>query len=63
LFYATEVNPGFLPELLSVMNGGLNADIGMVTFVVAIMGLATTVVSTLTVMQLFKNSGNISQNK
>jgi hypothetical protein len=63
LFYATEVNMSFIPELLVIMNGGLNADVGMVTFVVGIMGLATTVVSTLTVMQLFKNSGNSSQNK
>ena len=63
LFYATEINADFLPELLAIMNGGLDADIGMVTFVVAIMGFATTVVSTLAVMQLFKNTGNIPQNK
>jgi hypothetical protein len=63
LFYATEINSGFLPELLVSMHGGLGADVGLVTFVVAIMGLATTVVSSLTVMQLFKNSGNIPQIK
>jgi hypothetical protein len=63
LFYATEFNPDFLPELLKIMNGGLGADVGLVTAVVLIMGLATTVVSTLTVMQLFKKSGNISQNQ
>ena len=56
LFYATEFRPAFLPELLVEMHGGLGADVGLVTFVVAIMGFATTVVSTLTVMQLFKNS-------
>ncbi|MFL1010852.1 DUF4199 domain-containing protein [Flavisericum labens] len=61
LFYATEVNVGFLPELLKTINGAFNADIGMVTFVVAIMGFATTVVATLTVMQLLKKTGNISQ--
>ncbi|GAA4804117.1 DUF4199 domain-containing protein [Litoribaculum gwangyangense] len=61
LFYATEFNTNFLPELLKVMNGGLGADVGLVTFVVAIMGFATTVVSTLTVMQLFKKTGNIPQ--
>jgi len=63
LLYATEINGAFLPELLQKINGGFNADIGMVTFVVAIMGLATTVVSALTVMQLFKKTGNISQNQ
>ena len=62
LFYATEVNIEFLPELLHKLKGGFNADIGMVTFVVAVMGLATTVVSSLTVMQLFKKTGNIPHN-
>ena len=62
LFYATEVNSAFLSELLQEIKGGFNADIGMVTFVVAIMGFATTVVSSLTVMQLLKKTGNIPQN-
>ncbi|WP_136480427.1 DUF4199 domain-containing protein [Cognatitamlana onchidii] len=62
LFYATEVNAEFLPQLLETVNGHFNADIGMVAFVVAIMGFATSVVASLTVMQLFKNSRNISQN-
>jgi uncharacterized integral membrane protein len=61
LFYATEVNSAFLSELLQKIKGGFNADIGMVTFVVAVMGLATTVVSALTVMQLFKKTNNIPQ--
>ncbi|WOD44876.1 DUF4199 domain-containing protein [Hwangdonia lutea] len=63
LFYTTEINPGFLSELLENIDGVFNIDIGMVTFIVAIMGVATTVISTLTVMQLFKNSGNILQKK
>ncbi|WP_298556553.1 DUF4199 domain-containing protein [uncultured Algibacter sp.] len=62
LFYATEVNSAFLSELLQKVKGGFNADIGMVTFVVAVMGLATTVVSSLTVMQLFKKTRNLPQN-
>ncbi len=62
LFYATEINSEFIPELLQKIKGGFNADVGMVTFVVAVMGLATTVVSALTVMQLFKKTGNIPQN-
>jgi len=63
LFYATEINPVFLSQLLEKVNGGFNADIGMVTFVIALMGLATTVVSSLTVMQFFKKSNNLVQNK
>ncbi|MCF7559828.1 DUF4199 domain-containing protein [Sabulilitoribacter multivorans] len=62
LFYATEINIDFLPELLHTFKGSFDVDIGMVTFVVAIMGFSTTVVSALTVMQLFKKSGNMSQN-
>ena len=54
LFYATEFNKEFLPELLKAIRGGLDADVGMITFVVFIMGVATTVISTLTIMQLFK---------
>ncbi|WP_274474085.1 DUF4199 domain-containing protein [Mangrovimonas aestuarii] len=61
-FYATEIEPGFLLRLLSVFKGEYNVGIGLVSFVVAIMGFATTVVLTLTFMQIFKNSNNIVQN-
>jgi hypothetical protein len=63
LFYSTEVNQSFLPQLLNSIQGSFDINNGMVTFIVAIMGFTTTVVATLTVMQLFKNSGNISQKK
>ncbi|GAA3633554.1 DUF4199 domain-containing protein [Flavivirga jejuensis] len=62
LFYVTEINLDFLPELLKTIKGGFNVDIGMLTFVVAVMGLATTVVSVLTVMQFFKKASNMLQN-
>lgn len=55
LVYATEINPDFLLELLNTIPGDLGADVGMVTFVVFIMGLTTTVISTFVVMQFFKN--------
>jgi hypothetical protein len=61
LIYATEINPGFLRELLAVFKKDYNVHIGLVTFVVAIMGFATTVVITLTCMQYFKKSWNIPQ--
>lgn len=63
LIYSTEINTEFLPLLLNSMNGSFNINEGLITFIVAIMGFATTIVSTLTVMQLFKKSGNLSQNK
>jgi len=62
VFYATEINSQFLGSLLEVFKGDYNVGIGLVAFVVAIMGFATTVVLTLTFMQLFKNSRNIPQN-
>ena len=63
LVYSTELDAGFLPELLNSMNGSFNINAGLITFIVAIMGFATTLVSTLTVMQLFKKSRNMPQNK
>lgn len=62
LLYATEINALFLSELLTVFRGDYNVHIGLVTFVVAIMGFATTVILTLTSMQLFKPSWNIPEN-
>ena len=56
LFYTTEINQDFLPELLEVFKAGYKVGAGMVSFVVAIMGFATTVVLTLTFMQYFKPS-------
>ena len=61
LVYATELNTDFLPELLATIKGGFDADEGMVTFVVLVMGLSTTVIATLVTMQYFKNSKNIPQ--
>lgn len=62
LFYATEVNPEFVSQLLKVFSGDYYVGIGLVAFVVAIMGFATTVVLTLTFMQLFVGKTKISQN-
>ncbi|NNE32270.1 MAG: DUF4199 domain-containing protein [Winogradskyella sp.] len=61
LFYATEVNENFLLELLTVFKSDYNIHIGIVAFVVAIMGFATSVVLTLSFMQIFKQSWNISE--
>lgn len=62
LFFATEIDKTFLSQLLEVFKGDYNVGVGLVTFVVAIMGFATTVVLTLTCMQLFKKSRNIKIN-
>ncbi|ADV48410.1 hypothetical protein Celal_1087 [Cellulophaga algicola DSM 14237] len=58
-FYATEVNINFLPQLSEVWFKNYHTGEGLLFFTVAIMGFATTVVLTLTFMQLFKSSNNL----
>lgn len=62
LLYSTEIDPLFTDKLLSVFKGNYSVGVGLVVFVVAIMGFATTIVLTLTCVQLFKNSNNMPQN-
>lgn len=62
LIYTTELDRNFLFELMEEFNGSFSVDIGMIIFIVAIMGLTTSVVATLSVMQFFKISRNIPQN-
>lgn len=56
-FYSTEINPQFLNELSKVWAKDYKSFQAIVFFTVAIMGFATSLVLTLTFMQLFK-SGN-----
>ena len=53
--YATEINPSFIHELLTSWDSHVEIGIGTFIFVVALMGFATAVVLTLTIMQLYKN--------
>ena len=57
-FYSTEINQEFLSNLSSAWFKNLNFE-GIVFFTVAIMGFATTLVLTLSFMQLFKSSNNL----
>ena len=63
LIYSTEINSEYLPKLTNSMNGSFNINAGLITFIVAVMGLATTLVSSFVIMQLFKISRNISENE
>lgn len=63
LIYATEIEANFLPKLLDNMHWGFKSHIGLIAFIVAIMGFSTSLVSSLTVMQLFKQSNNYVENK
>jgi len=52
--YVTEVNTDFLHALLTSWDSHFDISVGAFIFVVALMGLATAVVLTLTIMQFFK---------
>lgn len=53
--YATEVDPNFLNELFTEYANHYDIGIASFSFIVLLMGLATSVVLTLSFMQLFKN--------
>ncbi len=60
-FYSTELNVGFLEELSKVWAKDFENFEGIVFATVAIMGFATTLVLTLSFMQLFKSSNNLKK--
>ena len=57
-FYSTELNPDFLTQLSKKWASDYSNFKAIVFFTVFIMGIATTIVLTLTFMQLFKASNN-----
>ena len=57
-FYSTEINLEFLSSLSTTFFKDFKNFEGIVFFTVAIMGFATTLVLTLSFMQLFKESNN-----
>ena len=60
-FYSTEINPDFLKELSEAWFSDFRDFEAIVFFTVAIMGFATTLVLTLSFMQLFKSSNDIKK--
>ncbi len=60
--YSTELNTSFLAELSTAFFKDFENFVGIVFFTVAIMGFATTLVLTLSFMQLFKSSRNLKKN-
>lgn len=61
--YSTELNPDFLDKLITMWRDDYNIGIGIVLFVVAVMGFATSFVLTLAFMQLYKDSWNTKEGK
>lgn len=62
-FYATELEPNFIDDLLSMWESDWYINIGMVIFTVALMGFATSVVLTLAFMQGFKDTWNTKEGR
>ena len=60
-FYATEINTDFLKELSEAWFGDYKNFEAIVFFTVAIMGFSTTLVLTLSFMQLFKSSNDLKK--
>jgi len=61
--YATEFNPRFLDDLISMWATFYNTNIGIVLFTIALMGFSTSIVLALAYMQLFKDSWNTKEAK
>ena len=60
--YVTNIQTDFLPEMLANWSSHYHVGVGIVVFIAAIMGFATTFVLTLSFMQLFKESWNPRKN-
>jgi hypothetical protein len=61
--YATELSPDYLERLLEMWESDWYINIGMVIFTVALMGFVTTVVLTLTFMQILKDTWNTKEGR
>lgn len=61
--YATELNPDFLDQLISMWATFYSTEIASVLFTIALMGFSTSIVLALTYMQLFKDSWNTRDGK
>ncbi len=61
--YASELNPEFSQELITMWETEWFVNIGMLVFTVALMGFATTFVVSLAIMQLYKPSWNTAEGK
>lgn len=63
LIYTSYIDPEFIGEMLADWDAGYDVGAGTVTFIVFLMGLATTVVVSLAIMQIMKDSWNTKQGK
>lgn len=59
--YASELNPDFLNELITMWETDWFVNIGMLVFTVALMGFATSFIMALVIMQRYKPSWNTKE--
>jgi hypothetical protein len=62
-FYATEIDPDFIENLLTMWESDWYINIGMVIATVALMGFSTSIVSALACLQLFKRTWNTKEGR
>ncbi|MGA9589532.1 MAG: DUF4199 domain-containing protein [Salegentibacter sp.] len=61
--YCTELNPGFLDNLIKMWASYYGTGLGVVIFSVAAMGFSTSLVLSLAYMQIFKDSWNTKEGR
>ncbi|WP_304136624.1 DUF4199 domain-containing protein [Mesonia mobilis] len=63
VIYSSNIEPDFVNKMLVDFNSGYEVGAATVSFIVFLMGLATTVVLSLALMQIMKDSWNTQQGK
>jgi hypothetical protein len=61
--YTSNIQPDFIEEMMVNWDSGYEVGVGTVSFIVFLMGLATTVVLSLAFMQIMKDSWNTTPGK
>jgi len=61
--YTSNIQPDFISNMMVNWDSGYEVGVGTVSFIVFLMGIATTVVLSLTFMQILKDSWNTTQGK
>lgn len=61
--YVSNIDPDFIDRMLVNWDAGYDVGVGTVSFIVFLMGLATTVVLSLALMQIMKDSWNTTTGK
>ena len=61
--YMFHIDPAFTQKLLGDWFSNYGQGAGILVFIILVEGLSSTVILTLTFMQIFKNSNNLSQKK